>query len=856
MNFSRDKNKTKSFFLNAITVVVFLSWVFSPVFVTVSLPSGEDESVKLGFEVSRAEATFGNGYEYRRSITIQNAQVIGLANFTDFPVLISFTEPEFKEDGSGGHVTDLQGDDIIFTSDAAGSIQLKHEVERYTPTTGEVTMWVEVPTLDFDNDTVIYIFYGNASVTSSTENISGTWDGTTEGTFVGVWHMDDSGATNNDSAGTAQNGSVSGATPAAAGKFGPAYSFDGINDVSTVTDHADLDIQNTGTIEAWVQTTSTSSQPTTNMSAWISRTAPSTGVGAGEYSQLDSVIVGERIYYGNVNCTTATDAFRTASSTLSGSSVTAWAVGNAPTGACAADNGSSIGVDSDGQYIWYAILNDAGAGGSTFVYATSTLAGAFSAWVNPANPAGVGAGESSSIDVVVTGSRAFFYVQTQSGTAEADKVASIKLDGSGWTGWIDPTDTVPAGGGDEGCGTSLNTNGDRLYVAGMCGLSTNSNYGRMNMPLDLSASSDFSNDADPTATGAADHSFNDAVIIGDYMYHAAFTHNAGTESYSYASSTLNLTTPAMVWINLGTGQPDGTATTNSSDAALESDGKNLFYSAFAHSADNTAIWTTASSTLPAHPFVSKLAAYELIQTGSGYVFDWAGKPTNFATSTGPNVFRHVAVTHTGSIMNYYVDGVRVASSTVTTDFESNANNLLIGEGFNAFGTGIFFGGIIDEVRVSSTARSYEWVQTEYNNQNATTTFYNLGGEETSLAAPTVTTNFANAGFNFATMNGTNVSGDSVTEHGFAYGTDPTLATVIATTTLGALAGNDSFNNTVTGLSASTPYYFRAYARNAAGDGLGTIKSFTTGNSTVGRKMLLFNGASIKLINSRIILHQQ
>ena len=206
-------------------------------------------------------------------------------------------------------------------------------------------------------------------------------------------------------------------------------------------------------------------------------------------------------------------------------------------------------------------------------------------------------------------------------------------------------------------------------------------------------------------------------------------------------------------------------------------------------------------------------------------------------------------------MNYYVDGVRVASSTVSTNFEVNTNNLLLGEGFNAFGTGIFFGGVIDEVRVSSTARSYDWIQTNYNNQNATSTFYTISAEEENTVAPTVTTNFATPGFNSANLNGTKTGGDDATEHGFAYGTDSTLA-VAATTTLGALTTNSSFSSGIGGLIADTTYFFRAYAFAGAVEGYGAIKSFVTGNSTVARSMRLFEGATIKIIDGRAILHQQ
>ncbi|MDZ7611400.1 MAG: LamG-like jellyroll fold domain-containing protein [Candidatus Moranbacteria bacterium] len=52
-------------------------------------------------------------------------------------------------------------------------------------------------------------------------------------------------------------------------------------------------------------------------------------------------------------------------------------------------------------------------------------------------------------------------------------------------------------------------------------------------------------------------------------------------------------------------------------------------------------------------------------------------------------------------------------------------------------TGEKVAGIWDEIRISSSARSSGWIATEYNNQNAPGTFYNVGAEETT-ADPTKT----------------------------------------------------------------------------------------------------------------------
>jgi hypothetical protein len=41
----------------------------------------------------------------------------------------------------------------------------------------------------------------------------------------------------------------------------------------------------------------------------------------------------------------------------------------------------------------------------------------------------------------------------------------------------------------------------------------------------------------------------------------------------------------------------------------------------------------------------------------------------------------------------------------------------------------WFDGILDEVRISNSARSAFWISTEYNNQNSPATFYSLGNQE-------------------------------------------------------------------------------------------------------------------------------
>jgi type IV pilus assembly protein PilY1 len=126
------------------------------------------------------------GYSYRKKITIHNEKVGGSADLSNFPVLIDIgADPDLKGKSSGGHVEHTDGYDIIFKdpSDA----QLAHEIEQYSTATGRLLAWVRVPSVDYNNDTVIYLHYGNAAVSAPTENPSGVWDSN----YSGVWHMEE-----------------------------------------------------------------------------------------------------------------------------------------------------------------------------------------------------------------------------------------------------------------------------------------------------------------------------------------------------------------------------------------------------------------------------------------------------------------------------------------------------------------------------------------------------------------------------------------------------------------------------------------------------------------------------------------
>jgi hypothetical protein len=132
---------------------------------------------------------------YKASITVDNTKVSGTGDLSNFPILISGTydgtgtEPDLRATAHGGNVTSDNGYDIAFYSDSGLTTQLHHEIESFDHTTGVVNFWVNIPTLDGDADTVIYMAYGDAGVTTDPSSTD-TWVN-----YKYVHHMKDASTT-------------------------------------------------------------------------------------------------------------------------------------------------------------------------------------------------------------------------------------------------------------------------------------------------------------------------------------------------------------------------------------------------------------------------------------------------------------------------------------------------------------------------------------------------------------------------------------------------------------------------------------------------------------------------------------
>ena len=182
---------------------------------------------------------------YRKRITIDHTKVI--AAQSDFPVLVSLTS-----DSGLQAYAQSEGDDIFFTA-ADGTTRLSHEIEYYSA--GTLVAWVKVPALSSTTDTVIYMYYGNPSAHSQ-QNKNDVWSNG----YAAVWHLREAGTGQandySDSTSNANNGQGGGGgswlpnqTP---GKIGFGQTFSPNDYIQGPNPAPSLEMTSQVTMEAWV----------------------------------------------------------------------------------------------------------------------------------------------------------------------------------------------------------------------------------------------------------------------------------------------------------------------------------------------------------------------------------------------------------------------------------------------------------------------------------------------------------------------------------------------------------------------------------------------------------------------------
>jgi hypothetical protein len=144
-----------------------------------------------------------------------------------------------------------------------------------------------------------------------------------------------------------------------------------------------------------------------------------------------------------------------------------------------------------------------------------------------------------------------------------------------------------------------------------------------------------------------------------------------------------------------------------------------------------------------------------VATGTLAVMAWGQRVTNSGVQIGANgaggtwrlslfggvtcdggtvstgTWQHLVGTFDGSSLRLFKNGVLVRGPTAAAPVAPATPGAWIG----SYGGLQYFNGNIDEVRMSTTNRSADWIRTEYNNQNSPGTFITMGSESCGSLGP-------------------------------------------------------------------------------------------------------------------------
>lgn len=773
----------------------------------------------LAFQTPARAQAWPNGYSFRRIVTINHTKVPN-TDQSSFPFLFSGTYSDLATTSNGGAVTNSNGYDIIFTSDAAGASILSFEQESYNATTGAVSYWVKVPTVSHTSDTVIYLFYGNSSVSTFQGGVTGSvWDTN----HVAVYHLSDNAAntTVKDSTGNGNTGTnvANTNTKTATGEIASALTYSSASgDKTTMSDSASLEITGALSFEAWIKTTDSNSS--TLWRSYLS-SSPYTGYGigygingAGKMSYWSSVHGAWVISNSSVN----DGAWHYIAITVSsGGTVNFYKDG-------AADGSQSSSVPA--SYTGIRDIADAGFTGtldevrvSNSVRSADWIATQYNNESSPSTFCNVGAGTSYGpptisslsptsgeigISVTITG--------TNFGTSQGSSTVTFGGVAANATSWSSTqiVATVPDGtvsGNVIVTVVGVASNGVNFTVTSGSIWSNGYGYRRVitsdhtkvpntdqaNFPVLISGTYAYlatvANGGNVTSASGYDIIFaSDAYGLnvlpfeqesyspttGAVIYWVqvpTVSHTSDTSIYLFygnSSVTSDQSNKNGVWDSNYLGvwhldetsgqQYDSTANSNiatavsvstEGSAAGQIGGSDQFNASHPDHVDLPNIALSSAFTLEAWiyptayvdvarivakayssntaPWVDYSLSMDMASTQKVDVgFDNNGTGVGVASnSTVPlNQWTHVVGTYDGSNLRLFLNGASNGSLAAPGSVAAVSQTTEIGYN-NVYGPQSFTGKI-DEVRISQTARSADWIATEYNNQSSSATFYSMG----------------------------------------------------------------------------------------------------------------------------------
>jgi hypothetical protein len=710
----------KSITLVALSLALILAFLF----------------VLLPAPAQAAADWYNADWAYRKQITIDHNNVP--STLTNFPVLINTTDADWRDAANGGHIAQPDGGDILFTA-SDGTTKLAHEIEKYTPTTGELVAWVQVPSLSAVSDTQIYIYYGNAGCADQWD-VSGTW----ASDYKMVQHLEETSGTHYDSTQYGNDGIPHGGViQGTAGRIDGADDFDGVDDYIACGNDTSLNIVEEITIEALVKGEGAGFNSTQRTDTYLWKSKP----------QLQ--VVGSKIYY--VWCDTlGYNHIWTGEMNTDG---TDWTATNRTTSVSLGSPQLQV-VGDKIYYVWYEY------GGSYFQIWTGEMNTDGTNWT--AINRTTSAYYKYEPQLQVVGTKIYYVWYEWNGDVDYQIwTGEMNTDGTNWTA------TQRTDGADIlRLEPQLQVVGDKIYYV------WDEDDGSYVQIWTGEMNTDGTNWTATKRTTSAYHKYAPQLqVVGDKIYYVWQEH-VGTNPEQIWTGEMNTD---------GTGWSATNRTTSAYDKGnpqLQVVGSKIYYVWAEWDGSDYQVWTgemnndgtnwTAAKRTEGAGYNKSGLQFQVVGTKTYYVWEqnnhqydhqiWTGEMGSNILNKGDfygigimgdtirgfidagvdgfkykgdaidytagatvncaigSNWTHVAMTYDKSALNLYINGDLEDSSAFNRTINTNDFELVMGDDFD---------GMIDEVHVLDSAKSGDWKKTCADNELDPAIFYSVGSEETA-----------------------------------------------------------------------------------------------------------------------------
>ena len=725
-------------------------------------PSWDD--IKSGFAPSSGRISYltftDNNFDFesstwwnsnwinRKLITINSSQVDD--DLTNFPILINITDTDLRDNAQN------DGDDIAFVLYSDNTTHLNHEIEFYNGTTGELYAWVNITSLSSSEDTKIWMYYNNNGC-SSQQNISGVWDSN----HLVVHHLNETFGTHYDSTSNGNNGTWNDVD--GQGSQDATGSIDGANNFDGNDDYVSLDNQitftNGNTLMFWAKRDDTTDSgplgkedDNDNYVRFIAGTTTLRVQDSNSENKVWTSTFNPNVWYyiAITKQSNLWEAYRNGASlgTVAGTyDLLINAIGDCYSSSVYNFDGiiDEIRISNTIRNAsWINTTYNTITNSSTFIsieseeYNVNTSIDTISPYIITYSPFTITATGASSLDNVTLWYRNSTDNSTwwNSSFSYRKKItinsSQVVTDLINFPIIINITDTNLT--------TKAQNDGDDIAF-------TNAEGAKLNHEIEK-----YNNSSGELFAWVNVTSLSSSVDTVLYLYYgnvscASQEDVAGTwdsdflivqhlnETYStaddhYKDSTTNNHDGTFV------GGDGSNSVSGIIDQALSFDGIDT-----ALTLDDSPDFTTPNSATRTYEAWVKLSAAptgyrNIIGDYHGPCFQFNGNQLNYfageqiksnVLSWTPGIWYYVVCTVNGlTATNWYRDGGSVGMETEYSQSTQDPDNFWIGADEN----GEYFNGVIDEVRLSTKLRTLGWIQTCYNNQINSSSFYNIGNEET------------------------------------------------------------------------------------------------------------------------------